>query len=306
MFAAPPVAAHERRYMANSVDSPLLSLPAEVRNRIWRYVLCDHVIHVGDPKRPHSDNHYTPGLSICKSAMTTADEIAIIKSHGCSSTPQKNHEHCQPHRYIPEGQDPSHGLQVCPCEPIKFHTALLQTCRQIHSEACLLPFTDNEFRFGSWTNPESPSRTLRRFVQLLVREQARAIKRIIIVRSCLTSALGGRCADDQKFLVSNLSGLEELTHIVCFAGDMVARTFMADGHRAEYARDESERQAYDALALAHLPLKNVTVAAYNGMPMDRFEMYFTVPIGVLRAWERHVEGVVLNHRQLKDGDDALI
>ena len=102
----------------NSTVSPFLRLPAETRNKIYGLVISDHHLRVG----------YTPHQSKIE---------------------QKDHRRYRVHvggglyHYIKGRRRIDYRHQ----KPLTLHLGLLRVCRQIYSEAALIPYATNSFTF---------------------------------------------------------------------------------------------------------------------------------------------------------------
>lgn len=134
----------------NALQSPLLSLPPELRTTIWELVLGEEILHVcSDPRKVpnsmrRSGDSYHIGVYVCTAKINDHHALATLR-HGPETmdsgvkTYEDRHMACMP--------PPRYG---CPHEKSVRHysVALLQTCRQVHSEAALLPFDVNNFSFS--------------------------------------------------------------------------------------------------------------------------------------------------------------
>lgn len=101
----------------NTKDSPLLRLPAELRIKIYDYVLGYKHIYPNDPQSPRRDASCRPGL-VCN-CDGARDEKAHSRTAACFSAP--------------------------------LHLGLLSTCRQTHLEAFPISWSTNIFCFeDSW------------------------------------------------------------------------------------------------------------------------------------------------------------
>ena len=155
----------------NLTRSPLLTLPPELRSRIWSIALTGFTLHVGsvDREKHHACKKYRvhactrdqgnveEALEISKSAGSAGHTHYISRHHGCFSNATSG------------------------SKPI---FALLSTCRQVYSEAALLPFSGNWFTFGNEDiNRASKSRrplAAELFLDYLKLRQAHAITRTIV------------------------------------------------------------------------------------------------------------------------------
>ncbi|QDS73082.1 hypothetical protein FKW77_000145 [Venturia effusa] len=186
--------------------SPLLRLPAEIRNQIYDLVLGNNSLHVyackttggkGTAKAnyytctvPHSDQNHESGLQ----------HPEWLKQHLPCFTPGS-------------ARLPDLGLMF--------------TCRQIYAETRLLPYSANEFMF---VTPNS----LQTYVEsVLSHEQSKALKTLNIWSAVVPDAAGANTSDftgtatwtcwDPPIAISDgglLEGIQEVRfNISVFAGD---------------------------------------------------------------------------------------
>lgn len=157
----------------NARNSPLLSLPPEIRSRIWDYVLDVGVIHVTSS----STRGQAYELSICRHPETYPEAPSRIveernddgASYICpNSSYMHDHEHC----LWTGTRKPFDRLN---------HLSLLQTCRLIYHEAVLKPFSVNVFQINTWNPGRKEKSCLHRMIDMMVPMQARAIKRLHMV-----------------------------------------------------------------------------------------------------------------------------
>lgn len=147
----------------------LLSLPPEVRNRIYELVLGVGTIHI-EP--------YTFSASVCTAAVNDNDTVralrqgdALIEAHDAWKT---RHSACTEHlAAYTMFQGPIDREEI---GRHPYGVALLQTCRQVHSEAALLPFKINTFAIH-WL------RSLPSFLASLMRAQQRSIRAVTVYSS---------------------------------------------------------------------------------------------------------------------------
>lgn len=186
----------------NATDSPLLNLPPEVRSRIWRAVLCPGTIHIRIIEEKID-------AAVCKEPLGPAAQIALgRRTRMAMYAGHKGarggvlHIQCGAYRQT---------VSDLPA-PNRLDLNLLITCRQIHAEACLLPFSDNAFAIheGTVRNAFGP---LQGFLKLLVREQAEAIKSLYLyLFDPMAEVEKGR----RTFIRERLAGLERLwCQVVC-------------------------------------------------------------------------------------------
>lgn len=157
----------------NARNSPLLSLPPEIRSRIWDYVFDVGVIHVTSPlTRGHAYE-----LSICRRPEMYAEAPSRIveeRDDGGANYLSRNSSYTHDHE---------HCLWTGTRKPFDRlnHLSLLQTCRLIYHEAVLKPFSVNGFQINTWNPGHKGKSCLHRMIDMMVPMQARAIKRLHIV-----------------------------------------------------------------------------------------------------------------------------
>ncbi|KAK5164684.1 uncharacterized protein LTR77_009890 [Saxophila tyrrhenica] len=117
----------------------LLTLPPEIRNRIWEFALSEGILHAGcGPEWPAP-----VGMLICNAQRGEDDAMQTVK-YGETTADVESYD--QRHSRCTDG-----GrwvtLNTPPDIRRRYSVALLETCRQVHSEAALLPFELNTFVF---------------------------------------------------------------------------------------------------------------------------------------------------------------
>ncbi|KAK5701337.1 hypothetical protein LTR17_022667 [Elasticomyces elasticus] len=247
-------------YNRNASDSPLLSLPPEIRTRIWRSLLSGHTVHV-DASGIDKVQHY-----VCKNTISDyelAQNLKADKETIRFRTYQIHHARCRPaNKYVVEDKAES-----------RLHLNALRACRQIHQEAAILPYAENVFAFAS-------NDDLDFFLDTVILEQARALQRIVIAHS-------DQGSDDPpldvKFLKSKLQNLEVLVAFVEFSGGGRARHFSNE----QYVRDLVAR---NLLAFDGVLIKKVTVAAYNVEAKLGWYPRHDVSREILEDWVKSIEG----------------
>ena len=142
----------------NAQNSRLLSLPAEIRNRIYVYVLGGRDVHIhGVHKRNVDSPDFTH--SLCTTMVSDGDIMARVKAPGGSVVwATYEHRHLVCHQRHSEGHE-----RLC--------LSILQTCSQIYIEAALIPFATNTFAVR-------PLQLLDHLVIRLNPTQSRAIRTI--------------------------------------------------------------------------------------------------------------------------------
>ncbi|KAK5691110.1 hypothetical protein LTR97_011762 [Elasticomyces elasticus] len=222
-------------YNKNATASPLLSLPPEIRTRIWRSLLSGHTIHVDASAIGEVQHH------VCRNTTSDHDLARNVKADKETvrfRAYQNHHAGCMPANHDDIKGKAEHRL----------HLNVLRACRQIHQEAAILPYAENVLAFTS-------NSSLDYFFDTLILEQARALQRIVITHYDRDVPRHDRplCA---KYLESKLKSLEELTVFVEFSGGDRAREFSNVEH-------DRECVARELMAFDGVLIKDVTVAAYN-------------------------------------------
>ena len=209
----------------NAQQSPLLRLPAEIRNRIYELVLGGKRIHV----RPREDGRPT----VCKINLADKDMGDLVDAHQSDvannrKAPTKGwiarHEACVDHR----GQD-------LPVEP--FCLSLLQACKQIHHEAALLPYQLNTFVFPRVY-------ILYSFVKALHDSQKHAI-----------TALALYTAEIPVYKITGWGSLEKLASLTTL-------TLIVETHTPSQERDEEAAVSALSRIFSEQALNAVRVCAF--------------------------------------------
>lgn len=124
----------QRSFDSNS-SSPLLSLPPEIRNRIYVYVLGGNDLHV------NIGNHgYCGGGVKMKLKITIC--TAVVDEESAATMIRDGEEDTE----IADWHDRHHFCKVSSSQ-VPYCVSLLRTCSQVHSEAALVPFQKNRFIF---------------------------------------------------------------------------------------------------------------------------------------------------------------
>ncbi|KAK3654469.1 hypothetical protein LTR56_004099 [Elasticomyces elasticus] len=193
----------DRSYESNATLSPLLRLPPEVRNRIWRYLMCGNTIHVepGDlvpvgtklvPSWKLDPRKLPFRAGLCRSTTSTSEHVALIKAYQTSEP-----RDCQRITHPDCLDDDSRTLET------ELGLSILKTCRQAHQEAALLPFASNHFYF-------SCGAAVINFVRYILLHQARTIRSMSLVIGHRFDYLHAA----RHLLKSKLRGLQHLSCIV--------------------------------------------------------------------------------------------
>ena len=121
----------------NITQSRLLSPPPEIRNRVYKLVLGGNTIYITVPETREHRLAAERKLCVCICKANPDDaEVASVIRH-CSEatdvgTYGGRHAGCSYHGVVSRDVE-------------RYSVALLQTCRQVHFEAALLPFQENTF-----------------------------------------------------------------------------------------------------------------------------------------------------------------
>jgi len=225
-----------RRWDTSAQRSPLLRLPPELRERIWQYVLGGKVLHIG---RKGEFGHSTAYAYECKAAGNEGD---LVRNRGpydsmdatATTLPYfGRHAPCDTSYHLNKAQ---------------YHaTYLLRTCRLIHNDAALLPFSENTFLITEMHHHV----TLVCFLRMLNPEQRHAIRKLVMM-SCRATC-GPHEPAEPDYIATSLTGLRDLTYIVEFNYFGTARSFLKGEYR------ERERLAADVLAFKGIALKTAQV-----------------------------------------------
>ena len=131
-------------------SSPLLELPAEIRNRIYDFVLGGQLIHI---RRRDQDWSRSNSFS-CNAHVSEEEACRDFQTKEDSRTFRKRHEQCS--------------------LADRFNLSMLRCCRQVYEEARLLHFTHNIFSFAD-------QESFVHFVNKLFRDQRTALNSLQFV-----------------------------------------------------------------------------------------------------------------------------
>lgn len=238
-------------------------LPAELRNRIYELVLGNSTIHVfidcDDDTYDSDEDEGTIALadqpllrSICHMEEGEREHIEEIRTKPTDSE-YENHQEFHIDCWHDRGS-------------VASFFALLQTCRQIHSEAALIPYLSNTFSFTNLTSIDQ-------FLRRLIPQQARAVQHIAYTTNSDEEDEEIPATKDWKRLLDG--ELETLVCCVEFAG-VPSRDFDVV---AEPRKDE-------LMAFGRLKVEDLKVVAYN-VPGDVDENLVTAK--KLKEWAKEVE-----------------
>jgi hypothetical protein len=150
----------------NSVNSPLLSVAPETRNLIYMYALGGRILHVHTFHPCDGHGRKARELLIIYECHAKVHDIQAAFDIRCSTAPTAVESYRQRHTMcLPVGPV---GIQR------RYSVALLQTCRQIHSEAALTPFCWNTFAFLRGVNVQA-------LIRRTLKVQQRAIRYVTFV-----------------------------------------------------------------------------------------------------------------------------
>ena len=252
------------RYERNITKSPLLSLPPEIRNRIWQFALTGYTLHVASiaSRRKYS-------VRVCTHKRGDVEEARRFGEYPYPSFCRSyNHRHTACLIGVPTTDKPA--------------ISLLRTCRLAHSEAALLPFVGNCFTFGK----EDPVQRHHRrhsalagenFVKSLRLCQAHAITSVVLHLSNehLTDPFS------IEILSSRLKGLE---NIICYMecrGIQWELMTSTNAFRNGIAYYIARFRRYRKIKTAMVPIYHADQSPYDRPPKSEIDM--------LNAWARDVE-----------------
>ncbi|KAK5740933.1 hypothetical protein LTR17_004287 [Elasticomyces elasticus] len=189
-------------------DSPLLRLPPEIREQIFKYALGGNVIHFAFSSRA---TDVYPRAFLCQAAHVLPrgrNESMLIASHSDSDLGHKN---CDPPGVV------AHRMSL----------ELLRSCRQINKEAGLLPFSENTFLFSD----DVPFGVLARLLAGLNSHQAGAIRNLAIV--CMYPIRSRHRPEwpstaEVDFIVQTLHGLKDLQYVVELARQTHGKNYIGE------------------------------------------------------------------------------
>ncbi|KAK5740935.1 hypothetical protein LTR17_004289 [Elasticomyces elasticus] len=224
----------QQRSSTNQTQSALLSLPPEVRNRIYFLVLEGCKLHVEcvsqTPRRSARRRVY-----LCQHGESDEERIAWVlrerKDDQALTSHSEAHDICR-----------QRSISTKPHITLGF----LQVCRQIHQEAALIPFTSNHFIFGS-------GGSLLNFTRLILLTQARALRHITLV----ARSSGFENAHTHGILASKMRGIEKLTiFLEMWFGDHLTRP-------------QKQRLMSKLGVFKSLPLESLAIVGYNAAEWTR-------------------------------------
>jgi hypothetical protein len=146
------------------MHSMLLSLPAHLRIGILRLVLGGGLVHIDARSRKLR-------VRLCIATENDSHAIRTFTSH--------ENQHFPRHYQIRHAKCWSQDNKCC---KLRAWLAILLVCRQLHTEAALLPFSTNEFAFDG-----SNSRSHEIFLDRLKSAQRETIRCVHLDRRSSTS-----------------------------------------------------------------------------------------------------------------------
>ena len=231
-----------------ALSCPLLDLPPEIRNYIWELVLGGETLHLWG--KPFLRGHIYISESLDPRKWVANGVWSCTKCLRSERPEQqaesfKSTEECRGSLESIDAHE-----QCCKNSQHNQHNlALLLTCRQIHSDAALFPFTFNTFLFDNHYH-------LYHFLEFVTPKQAKAIESICLMISRDDDRDTKRpktSAANQKLYKDKLGGLKSLTIFV-----------EIESAHYGYGRWDaiSRMRAAAAMDLKLLDLEKVNVAAF--------------------------------------------
>ena len=226
--------AYVRRFSRNNTKCGFLQLPCEIRNRIYSLALTGFTLHI-----THATGRR---FSVCRRPQAVGEEardLRLMSKTVSATSYEDRHRDC-------------FGPGIGSAKPA---VALLQTCRRIHSEAGLLPFSGNSFTFGHENSPPWDDHALiaGSFVYNIMLEQARAIQHVVLhfPLPYLTKREG--------LLETLLSRVGNIEHITCYVEiNWIAWYFLVGEWRPSVrptlTRNLMRLRTYGTAKIAHIPL----------------------------------------------------
>ncbi|KAK5161149.1 hypothetical protein LTS14_000945 [Recurvomyces mirabilis] len=186
-----------------------LQLPPEIRNRIWRFALAGNLIHIMGISSNGLPFASRVRDAICEIAHSVEEAYPDSGDQRIPPAYNSEHEPCQASMLeqkvtcvdILRSQK---GKEKLGSTERRLNLSLLQTCRQVHIEASLIPYSDNTFVLAHG----NPLMVLKCFILGLALEQARPIRSLSFV--CSASHGNKLTKSTQRCLANNLKGLQHL------------------------------------------------------------------------------------------------
>lgn len=129
--------------LQNSTTSPLLRLPAEIRNKIWTYVLGDQLVHIRYQQSSYELNFETNDSAwqhvVCEHDCPEDSTEEMLRPSDGDTILRARHSIC--HEYFQVFKPIGLG------HPSTMRLNILRASRQIYSEAGQILWTTNTFSF---------------------------------------------------------------------------------------------------------------------------------------------------------------
>lgn len=262
---------------ANTGRSPLLSIPPELRSRIYKYVFAVGVIHVdGDPT--HNGLHgYKLYVCHCPEVFESVQpRISTVPDRDSYKSGYDIPMCAQSHRSCTTAypEDARKPLDQC------LHLDLLQTCRQIYHEAVLVPISVNGF-YHIVKRRNAVKSAMPRLFEAMVPAQVAAIKTLHLV--CVAAEFPART------VIRQLKGVEHLEIQLAFSD--VLETRMRSFNKECMERSlESRFPVSNLRELATLPLRSLRITSdVKSDPM----CWQISDTSAVSAWHRRLEAQLL-------------
>ena len=235
-----------------TADSPLLRLPAELRERIYQYLLGYQMIHI------RRKGNYPYGLAypfFCSNTTHESDPNPMCRLDG-PAAPET------PFFARHSGCEKAYEMRR-PRILLRDSLRILRTCRMIYREACLLPFESNTFLFSDIR----PRDALVCFLRRLTAGQAAAVHHIVIL-SDRPQTGPGEPMPTPGYIAERLSGLRRLSYHIEFDDRDIALRF-ATNNGKEREDFKTDLEVFKPLSLRQLDLNVGCYQALYSELMDR-------------------------------------
>ncbi|KAK3678720.1 hypothetical protein LTR78_001173 [Recurvomyces mirabilis] len=208
-----------------------LQLPPEIRNRIWRFALAGNLIHIMGISSNGLPFASRVRDAICEIAHSVEEAYPDSGDQRIPPAYNSEHEPCQASMLeqkvtcvdILRSQK---GKEKLGSTERRLNLSLLQTCRQVHIEASLIPYSDNTFVLAHG----NPLMVLKCFILGLALEQARPIRSLSFV-----------CSASHGNKLTKTAGLDNLRDTIGGVVTVRARNvWVSKNQTAEWERMVSE------------------------------------------------------------------
>ena len=223
--------------------SSFLKLPPEIRNEVYRLILCGNDIHVDSIDREGAGPEFWH--RICTAPVRDHDVAKQVKDKAraqrCSgrlssvlSSPRYIVRHCR-------CLDISRGGECLTLD-------ILLVCKQIYSEAALAPYWGNKFLFGD-------PRGMKTFLEVLNCRQAAAIEHIVLAHPGFEY--------DSRLARTFQCRLKSLRTLVCFR-----HVFRNERGEISFDLETRAREARSLQAFKAVPSRDVALIVLfrSGLP----------------------------------------